>query len=57
MSAHGYTAQFVTIAIALRIALCEYYDRVALIEKRYRIEGNEELEARRLTIVLLNTAS
>jgi hypothetical protein len=52
----GLTAQYVTIAIALRIALFEYFDRSTLIAKRYSVDGNEELEARRLTIVLLVAA-
>lgn len=56
MKPHGHTAQYLTIAIALRIQLVEYFDRAALIEKRSGLEGNEELEARRLTIVLLTAA-
>lgn len=56
MQPYGYTAQYITIAIALRIALVEYFERAALISTRSGIAGNEELEARRLTIVLL-TAS
>ena len=56
MKPHGLTAQYLTIAIALRIQLCEYFERAALIDKKSGMEGNEELEARRLTIVLLTAA-
>lgn len=56
MNPHGHTAQYVTIAIALRIQLVEYFERAAMIGKKFSLDGNEELEARRLTIVLLTAA-
>lgn len=56
MKPTGCTAQFITIAISLRIALVEYFARAEIIDKNSSIEGNEELGARQLTIVLL-TAS
>lgn len=56
MKKHGLTAQYITLAIALRIQLVEYFDRYELISKVGSVDGNEEFEARRLTIVLL-TAS
>jgi hypothetical protein len=56
VNTHGYTAQYVTIAIALRIQLVEYFQRAGLIAEHGSLHGNEELEARRLTIVLLTAA-
>lgn len=56
MKRHGLTAQYVTLAIALRIQLVEYFQSYDLLAERGRHEGNEELEARRLTIVLLTAA-
>jgi hypothetical protein len=53
MNDPGFTAQFVTIAIALRIQLCEYFERAAIAQKHSRLDGLEEFEARRLTIILL----
>jgi hypothetical protein len=54
---NGYTCQHTAIAISLRIALVEYYERAALIAQRGRsVHSSEELESRRLTIVLLSAA-
>lgn len=50
------TAQYVTVAIALRIALFDYFDDVKRVQAVRPIESNEGLEARRLTIVLLAAA-
>ena len=53
---HGFTAQYLTIALALRITLVEYFERVTIFGSEADLNHNSELEARRLTIVLLTAA-